>query len=384
MTVVVLCAVAIDFSSIEKHDIRAQAFGTIFYCANWVMIFAKGSYFTSVGRPSPFLHMWSLAVEEQFYLVLPIVCFVARRPVARHPVRAAIVALLGAVASTVWMAVLVSPTGDPSRGYLGSDSHAMGLLVGVALGVLAGAGTPWEVMASWLRSNVVIARCAVAAGIASLVAIVASMRVVDDHTIALYRGGFLVFSLLCGVVLVVVVTMPAEPLARMLRPPWLVAIGLRSYSLYLWHWPVMVFVSPRPGFDGAALFGVRLVVSVVLAEISFRVIERPFRIGAVAKAVGSRGAIFYFAASAAAAALLVFTVTAPSALPPRWCWDTREENTRRNCTFPSAETPLWDAASYSSTTSPTVECFRIRPSVAAGRRGGTRRCTGNLTRRSRS
>ena len=117
-------------SSVEKHDIRAQALGTLFYCANWVIIFAKGSYFTSVGRPSPFLHMWTLAVEEQFYIVFPLVCFAARRSIVRHPVRAAVVALFGAVVSTVWMAVLVSPTDDPSRAYLGTDSHAMGLLVG--------------------------------------------------------------------------------------------------------------------------------------------------------------------------------------------------------------------------------------------------------------
>jgi peptidoglycan/LPS O-acetylase OafA/YrhL len=315
MTVVVLCAVAINSSSAEKHDIRAQALGTLFYCANWVMIYAKGSYFTSIGRPSPFLHMWTLAVEEQFYLLLPLVCFLARRSIARHPIRAAIVALLAALASTVWMAVLVSPTGDPSRGYLGSDSHAMGLLVGVALGVLAGAGKPWEVMASRLRSNAVVARCAAAVGVASLVAILVTMLVVDDHTYALYRGGFLVFALLCGAVIVVVVMMPAARVARMLRAPWLVAVGLRSYSLYLWHWPVRVFVSPRPGFDGVTLFGVRLVASVVLAEISFRVVERPFRVGVVARRSGSRGAILYFAALTVAASLLVATVAAPVALP---------------------------------------------------------------------
>ena len=168
MTLAVLVAVAIYSSSAEKHDIRAQALGTLFYCANWVMIYAKGSYFTSIGRPSPFLHMWTLAVEEQFYVVFPLVCFVARRWIARYPVRAAVVALLGALASTVWMAALVSPTGDPSRAYLGSDSHAMGLLVGVALGVLAGAGRPWEAMAERLRSSAAAARVAGAIGLGAL------------------------------------------------------------------------------------------------------------------------------------------------------------------------------------------------------------------------
>jgi hypothetical protein len=114
----------------------------------------------------------------------------------------------------------------------------------------------------------------------------------------------------------VVVMLPAAEVAKMLRSPWLVAVGLRSYSLYLWHWPVRVFVSPRPGFDGASLFIVRLAVSVVLAEISYRVIERPFRVGVVAKRSGSRGAVMFFAALIAVSVVLVATVAAPVALPP--------------------------------------------------------------------
>jgi peptidoglycan/LPS O-acetylase OafA/YrhL len=316
VTVVVLIAVAISFSSAELHDVRAQALGTLFYCANWVLIFQKSNYFASLGRPSPFLHMWTLAVEEQFYVVLPLVLFAARRTVVRHPVRVATIALVGAVASTVWMGVLVSPTGDPSRGYLGSDSHAMGLLVGVALGVLAGVGPPWEAFTAWMRTNATARRAAPILAAASLVAILVTMRVTRDRTLALYRGGFLVFALLCGVIVAVVVTAPAAPVARLLRAPWLVAIGLRSYSLYLWHWPVRVFVTPRPGLDGFGLFTVRLVISLVLAEASFRLVERPFRIGKVARRAGSRPAIAYFTALTLVAAVLVTTVAAPQPLPP--------------------------------------------------------------------
>jgi peptidoglycan/LPS O-acetylase OafA/YrhL len=316
VTVVVLIATAISFSNTEIHDMRAQALGTLFYCANWVLIFAKSNYFATLGRPSPFLHMWTLAVEEQFYVVLPLVLFAARRVVVRHPVRSATVALAGAIASTVWMGVLVSPTGDPSRAYLGSDSHAMGLLVGVALGIVAGAGAPWNAFTVWLRARSSAALAAPLLAAASLVAILATMRVTDDGTLALYRGGFLAFAMLCAVIIAVVVTMPSAPIARVLRTPALVAIGLRSYSLYLWHWPVRVFVTPRPGFDGVALFAARLAMSIVLAEVSYRGIERPLRVGRVARRSGSRAAVAYFVALTLVAGVLVATVAAPAPLPP--------------------------------------------------------------------
>ncbi|MDP9333011.1 MAG: acyltransferase [Actinomycetota bacterium] len=250
------------------------------------------------------------------YVVFPLVMFVARRIVVRHPVRVAVIALVGAVASTVWMGVLVSPTGDPSRAYLGSDSHAMGLLVGVALGVLAGCEPPWRKFSDWVRSDALVARATHVLAVVSLVAILAIMRVANDRTLALYRGGFLVFAVLCAVIVAIIVTMPTGQIARCLRVPWLVAIGLRSYSLYLWHWPVRVFVTPSSGLDGVALFAVRLLISVVLAEISFRFIERPFRLGKVALRTRNRGAVAYFAALTIVATVLVETIAAPGPGPP--------------------------------------------------------------------
>jgi peptidoglycan/LPS O-acetylase OafA/YrhL len=316
VTVVVLCVSAVKLSNEELHNIRAQALGALFYCGNWVLIFTKSNYFTGLGRPSPFLHLWTLAVEEQFYVLLPLAMFAARRAVARHPVRVAGIALGGAVASTAWMGVLVTRTGDPSRAYLGSDSHAMGLLVGLALGVLAGSERPWRTFSTWARSGARRARAASHLAVASLVAILLIMRVAGDRTLALYRGGLLVVALLCAVIVAVVVTLPTTPIARCLRMPGLVAIGLRSYSLYLWHWPVRVFVTPSSGLDGVMLFAVRLLVSAALAEFSFRFIERPFRVGTVARRLGSRGAVAYFAALTIVAAALVATVDAPKPLPP--------------------------------------------------------------------
>ncbi len=115
VTVVVLSIAAVKSSSAEMHNLRTQAIGALFYCGNWVLIFTKSNYFTSLGRPSPFLHLWTLALEEQFYIVLPLALFAARRVVVRRPVVVATVAFAGAVASTVWMSVLVVPTTDPSR-----------------------------------------------------------------------------------------------------------------------------------------------------------------------------------------------------------------------------------------------------------------------------
>jgi peptidoglycan/LPS O-acetylase OafA/YrhL len=276
------------------------------------MIAGRGSYFATIGRPSPLLHMWSLAVEEQFYVVLPLVLFATRRLVVARPARAAAISLAGAIASTVWMAKLVASHGDPSRAYWGSDSHAMGLLVGVALGVLAATEQPWTTWAARIRAH----RAADALAGAALVALFVTMRYTGEHSYRLFHGGFLAFSLACGLVIAVVVACPDALATRVLRTPVLVAVGLRSYSLYLWHWPVGVFVAPSSGLHGASLFVVRAVVSVALAEGSYRLVERPFRTGIVARRSGSRGSVLYYAACVAVAGVLVMTVAAPKRLPP--------------------------------------------------------------------
>jgi peptidoglycan/LPS O-acetylase OafA/YrhL len=317
VTLAVLVGAWVAFDESDTFFLRDHAIGTLLYGANWVILDTGESYFANVGRPSPFLHMWSLAVEEQFYVVLPLVCFFARRPIARFPVRAAAVALALAVVSTVWMAALVDAGGDPSRAYLGSDSHAMGLLVGVALGILAGAGAPWERIGARLRATPATATLASVASVAALAGIVLTMRRAGDYSYRLYEGGFLVFALACGVVITVVVLLPASPLARLLSVRPLVAIGLRSYSLYLWHWPVRVFVQPREGFEGGRLLLVRLVWSVALAEASFRLVERPFRFGAIARRSGARGSVAFYATAAVASAVLVFTSVAPGEERPR-------------------------------------------------------------------
>ncbi len=193
----------------------------------------------------------------------------------------------------------------------------MGLLVGVALGVLAGARHPWEELGARLRANTTAVRWSFGLGAAALVGILYTMWFASDRTYGLYRGGFLAFSLACGVLIASVVLTPNTPLARLLSTPWLVAIGLRSYSLYLWHWPVRVFIAPTSTLHGFSLFVVRLLVSVVLAELSFRLVERPFRTGALARRFGSRPSVAYFAVLVVLTSVLVGTVAAPKPLPDK-------------------------------------------------------------------
>jgi peptidoglycan/LPS O-acetylase OafA/YrhL len=315
MTIAVVVLASAKFSGIELHYLRAQAFGTLFYCANWVLIHQRGSYFASVGRPSPLLHMWSLAIEEQFYVVLPIVLYAFRRHVVRRPAVTAVVALLGAVGSTVWMAILAKPLADPTYAYFASGSHAMGLLVGVALGVIAGSQQRWTPFVHRLERDERLRAIASAFGTVAFVGVLASMRLTSFQSWRLFHGGFLLFSLAAGAVIAIVASCPTVPLSRVLARRWIVVIGLRSYSLYLWHWPVFVFVTPTTGLHGAWLFVARLVVTVVLAECSYRCIERPFRTGVVARKWRTRGALAYFTTAVIATMALVFTVAAPSALP---------------------------------------------------------------------
>ena len=318
MTVVVLCAVAINSSSAERHDIRAQALGTLFYCANWVMIYAKGSYFTSVGRPSPFLHMWTLAVEEQFYVVLPLVCFAARRSIVRHPVRAAGVALGAAVASTVWMAYSFRRP-VIRRARISAATRTRWASSWASRSVCsrepAARGTRWS---SRLRvERDLRPRVAAGAAVVALLAIVIVMRVADDHTLSLYPRWF--------------------PRVRVVVRSS--GGGRRDAARRAGHADAP---GPVAGRDRVAFV---LPVSVALAGARVRVAEQwlarrgavhrpPARVGRARRGLlpvgraplscrcgarsrsGSRGAIAYFVSLVVVAAVLVATVAAPVALGP--------------------------------------------------------------------
>ena len=271
---------------------REDALATVFYVNNWWYIFVDQSYFESVGRPPLLKHLWSLSVEEQFYLIWPAFALLLMQSGGRPLVRR--LALVLAIASTVWMAVLSIRNGypvdaDPSRAYFGTDSHSMGLLVG------AGLATMWRPG----RLSTQVPRGAqliiTGIGVTSLAAVIGFYLFVGEFTPWLYRGGFLALAFFTTA-LIAAVTHPASFLGPALGTGVLRYIGRRSYGIYLWHWPI--FMVTRPGIDvewsEPVTFVVRIALTLVIAELSYRLVEMPIRRGVLGRAwsaVRSGGAL---------------------------------------------------------------------------------------------
>jgi len=258
---------------------RADAIASLFYVTNWWFIFSDASYFEAIGRP-PFLqHLWSLAVEEQFYLLWPALVLILLRWRGRRAVF--YVALGAALASTLWMAFLAISNGypqeaDPSRAYFGSDSHIMGLLLGAALAMV------WRPGRLSTRLTAGAKAVITAIGFLALLGVAYFFLFVGEYSNFLYRGGFLVLSaIVC--VLIAAASHPGAPFGRMIgSQPWRY-IGQRSYGLYLYHWPIYVITRPELDvpLDGPALLALRLGLTFGVAELSYRYVEIPIRRGAI-------------------------------------------------------------------------------------------------------
>ena len=271
---------------------REDALATVFYVNNWWYIFVDQSYFESVGRPPLLKHLWSLSVEEQFYLIWPVFALLLMRSGGRPLVRR--LALVLAIASTVWMAVLSIRNGypvdaDPSRAYFGTDSHSMGLLVGAALATM---WRPGRLSTQVPRGAQLVIT---GIGVASLAAVIGFYLFVGEFTPWLYRGGFLALAFFTTA-LIAAVTHPASFLGPALGTGVLRYIGRRSYGIYLWHWPI--FMVTRPGIDvewsEPVTFVVRIALTLVIAELSYRLVEMPIRRGVLGRAwsaVRSGGAL---------------------------------------------------------------------------------------------
>ena len=256
--------------------LRKDAVATLFYVANWRYIQAGADYFEATAAPSVLRHTWSLAIEEQFYLVWPIVVFgLARLRGRRTLLWTGVVAAAGVAASAVAMAVVFDPRAETSRAYFGTDTRVQVVLAGA---VLAAALTALR------RRETVLSRAAqatlgvAAAGATALV--VAAVATVSGTEPVLFRGGFLAVAAAVAVLLAHVVLVPGGWSSRLFSWTPLRWVGLISYGLYLWHWPVFLTLTrSRSGLEGPALLAAKLAVTAVLAVASYFLVEQPIRRG---------------------------------------------------------------------------------------------------------
>jgi len=281
---------------LEKGPLRWDLLASLGYAANWRFIIAGQSYFDEFVTVSPVRHLWSLSIEEQFYAVWPLIiagalAWIAARSSKRWPTAAAVLAGV-AIGSAVVMAATYREA-DPSLAYYSTFARAHELLVG-ALAAIALARIPA------LRLRIGAHAGAIAAG--GLVAVLAAAVVTSDTEALYYHGGSLLFSIFAAALIVALVAgdQSTSVVHRAMRIRPLIWLGAISYGVYLWHWPITVWLQPRPGLEGVGLFAARLGLTLLIASASFILVERPIRRGVVGRirlrpAIALIGAVVGFA-----------------------------------------------------------------------------------------
>jgi peptidoglycan/LPS O-acetylase OafA/YrhL len=313
--VVTLVALAIGWPRDQLRALGWDGVATLTWWANWRQV--QGPSYWASGE-NLFRHAWSLSIEEQFYLVWPVIV-VAAAAVARRTRRSVVpilggIALTGAVASATWQVVLSHRLADAdlSRVYLGTDARAVAPLLGCALACLLAGRRP-AALAAGVTGRVVGA----VAGLVLLVLVVGA----EVASPALYRNAILVVASVASAA--VVARTSALPEGDRSILGWATTtrttryLGLRSYAIYLWSWPIQVLVSFRwPDLSKAVVALITIALSLSLAEVSFRVLEDPIRRrrGWASRARFRRPAWGGVALGAAGVLIAAFVLAAPPPL----------------------------------------------------------------------
>lgn len=265
--------------------LTTQFFGTIFFVNNWTQIAGSQSYFADSGVQL-LAHYWSLAVEEQFYLFWPLI-FVALLALKLSYKKMATVAGVGAAASFVWMVSRYDPDADPTRVYYGTDTHAFGLLFGAALALVLTSTSALSEADSWPRKEPLFrdffGSSAQAFVVASLPLIFLGLVLftMADTSSVTYQGG-LVFASLLTVATLYLVVRGASPVRQIFEWKPLCWLGKVSFSLYLWHWPIIVLIRElldrmeAAQYETPAAFA-GIALSLLLANWSYKNVETPMR-----------------------------------------------------------------------------------------------------------
>jgi len=266
------------------YQVRRDLPWAVTFVLNLSYIFFDQSYFVNISRPPLLQHLWSLSIEEQFYVIWPLVIIgLYKLPLGRITPRQKIfaVSLFLALASSAWMVYLSIANGfpipnDPSRVYFGTDTHAMGLLIGCATGAL------WRSERLSKRLTPDRATALNGLGMFCLAGIAYFFIFVSELNEWLYRGGFLVLSIITAA-LIVIIAHPGLKIGTQLGNPVLRWFGDRSYGIYLWHWPVFVLL--RTGIDvqwpEPVIFVAKIAIVLVISDFSYRLVELPIRQGAI-------------------------------------------------------------------------------------------------------
>lgn len=270
--------------------LRRDLAPALLFVTNWWYIFQDVSYFEAMGAPSPVTHFWSLAIEEQFYLIWPpLLLLLFRKRVKRPNIQRGL--LVAAAVSAVMMAVLYDPAGDPSRAYYGTDTRAFSLIIGSWMAFVFPSA---RMMGRGRRGLTEQQRRLVGwLGFAALAGILLMMWLANGYSPFLYYGGTLLLSLLTGVLMLSVID-PCNPLARFFSLKPIVWTGKLSYSIYLWHYPLLLLMNPR-NFTGDVawyMYVLQVVVIFAASAVSYYLVETPIRhglIGSVVKEIRSGG-----------------------------------------------------------------------------------------------
>jgi peptidoglycan/LPS O-acetylase OafA/YrhL/lysophospholipase L1-like esterase len=248
----------------QRRDLPGGLLSAVFYVSNWNLIAQHQSYFDQFTSLSPLQHLWSLAIEEQFYLLWPIVVIACLSKSRRLLIGVTVVATI----MSIGLMALFLGDGDPSRSYYGTDTRVFALLIGAL-----GAFFAWHLRPSGRRTFF--------AGILGLVALAAAFLFIQDSHRWMYRGGFVVFAFVA--LGVIILASGNTIVSRAMAHPILRKIGFLSYALYLWHWPIRVFATdvrmhlPDTPVGQIAGIAIRLALTFGVAWLSMELIERWFR-----------------------------------------------------------------------------------------------------------
>jgi peptidoglycan/LPS O-acetylase OafA/YrhL len=258
------------------ETLQADALAALLYISNWWYIFHHQSYFDSFQSPSLLTHFWSLAVEEQYYLFWPLLLTFGLRFISKRSILFITLTIAGISALT--MAILYEPGSDPSRVYYGTDTRAFSLLIGSALALI------WPSQKLAAKVQLPLRFVLNLVGTIALVVILLMVGLTNQYEPFLYRGGMVLLSI-AAMLLVAVLVHPANSISRVINFKPLRWLGVRSYGIYLWQYPVLVLTSPAINTTGISIGRVifQLTCIIVLSSLSWKFIENPIRQGGLKK-----------------------------------------------------------------------------------------------------